>query len=215
MDTTAKPPVKFNLSFTPQLEEYSKIEKPTVKGFANIIGCDVFDLWAWANKKKKDEKGQLTDQLARPKFHQALTNLDKIEKENKPEIFTNKQEVFCILYATDSDICGNGTKCYLKAYGLDEKKEGTYQTAMVNASKLLSETKILERINQLLSAQGFNDVFVDNQLMSVIKQHDDRGAKVAAIREYNKLRQRITDKIDHTTNGKELPTPIYGNKSTE
>jgi hypothetical protein len=54
----------------------------------------------------------------------------------------------------------------------------------------------------LLEETGFNDVAVDKQLATVITQNADFGSKVSAIREYNKLKQRITERIDHTSGGK-------------
>ena len=38
-------------------------------------------------------------------------------------------------------------------------------------------------------------------------QHADFGNKLGAIKEYNKLKQRIVDKIDHTTKGESLNKP--------
>lgn len=126
-----------------------------------------------------------------------------------------KQEMFCKLYATDREFFANGVQAYIEAYNPDTSKKNWYNTARSNASQLLTNTNILKRINELLEMEGLNDAFVDKQLTLLISQNADFGAKTAAIREYNKLKQRITEKIDHTTMGKELPTPIYGGKSTE
>jgi hypothetical protein len=69
---------------------------------------------------------------------------------------------------------------------------------------LLSNAKVCERINELLTDKGLNDQFVDKQLLFVITQHADFGSKVNAIKEYNKLKQRIIDKLDMTSGGKKL-----------
>lgn len=210
-------PVRFELSFTPAIATYieeckTTKEKPTVKGFAKRMGCDVHDLWAWANKKKKDDKGEVTDELARPSFNKELNNLDKIEnpKEDKLNI---QQELFCQLYATDREFFGNGTQTYIEVYEPDQKKPNWYRGAQASASRLLSNVIICARINELLEMGGLNDAFVDKQLLYLIQQHEDKTAKVAAIREYNKLKSRVTEKIDHTSKGKRLPTPIYGGSS--
>jgi hypothetical protein len=219
MDTQPKQnPVRFDLSFTPAIDTYiesctSSKEKPTVKGFAKQLGCDVHDLWAWANKKKKDDKGQLTDVLARPNFHAALTRLHELEKNEEGEKLTLQQELFCKLYASDREFFGNGVQSYIEAYGIDTSKPGAYNVAKAGAYENLTKPYLLKRIDELLELQSLNDQAVDKELAFVIMQKADLSAKTAAIREYNKLRARITEKIDHTTKGKEFPTPIYGSQS--
>jgi len=126
-----------------------------------------------------------------------------------------KQEQFCKIYATEKEFFGNGVESYLEVYDIDKTKPHWYKTACVAASQLLSNVKVCARINDLLEEGGLNDQFVDKQLQFLITQHSEFGAKIAAIREYNKLKQRITEKIDHTTMGEKMPSPIYGSKSTE
>jgi hypothetical protein len=53
----------------------------------------------------------------------------------------------------------------------------------------------------LLEESGLNDQWVDKQLAFVITQYADIPSKVAAIKEYNKMRNRITDKLDITIKG--------------
>jgi hypothetical protein len=62
----------------------------------------------------------------------------------------------------------------------------------------------------LLEETGLNDEWVDKQLSAVITQWADMPSKVAAIKEYNKMRGRIIDKseIKHF-----LPQPILGGSS--
>ncbi len=123
----------------------------------------------------------------------------KAVKKEAPERGLNpRQEMFCKLYATDREFFGNGVQSYLEVYGLadDEGCSITYDTAKVNASKLLTNTNILKRINELLEMEGLNDSFVDKQLNLLITQNADFKAKVAAIKEYNSLKNRIKQKID-------------------
>jgi len=87
--------------------------------------------------------------------------------------------------------------------------KGWYKSTVVSASRLLTNVKILERINELLEKEGLNIPFVDKQLKFLITQHADFGTKLGAIREYNKIQKRITKKVDVTSGGK----PIYGGKS--
>lgn len=118
-----------------------------------------------------------------------------------------KQELFCELYATDREFFGNGTQAYIEAYDIDTSKPSKYKVAMSAASRLLSNVKICEKINSLLEEGGLNDQFVDKQLVYLMTQHEDKKAKMAAIREYNQMKGRITQRIDHTTKGESLPAP--------
>lgn len=126
---------------------------------------------------------------------------------------TAKQELFCRLYASDKEFFGSGVYSYAEAYRIDKKRMNWYKNAQAASSLLLSNIIICNRINELLESGGLNDMFVDKQLQFLIVQHEDRTNKLGAIKEYNKLKQRITEKIDHTTKGKELPTPILGGAS--
>lgn len=213
MDTT-KPqkPIKFDLAFTPEIYKYIDIYKkqqkvPTIAGFASRIGTDEASIYAWADKKLKDENGNLTDKFARPKFLEAVNRLKEVQQELsrlKEERLNAKQELFCQLYATNREFFGNGVQTYIEIYEPDQKKPNWYKSACQSASQLLSNIKVFTRINELLEEEGLNDNFVDKQLLFVISQHNDISGKVAAIREYNKLKQRITDKIDHTTKGEKI-----------
>lgn len=90
-----------------------------------------------------------------------------VQKENKKAVaeaidqvlcnsdLTDKQQLFCILYAMGD----NATSAYLKAY------ECSYNTAMVNACKLLRKTKVRKEVESLkrerFEAQlfGEHDIF--------------------------------------------------------
>lgn len=111
-----------------------------------------------------------------------------------PKPLNPKQEKFCQLYATDTEFFGNGVQAYIEAYGPDTSKPNWYKTAAAAASRLLTNVKVCDRINELLEEQGLNDQNVDKQLLFLINQHADFKSKVAAIREYNKLKGRITEK---------------------
>lgn len=115
-----------------------------------------------------------------------------------------QQENFCQLYATDKSFYGNGVECYLEVYDIDRSKPNWYKTACSAASRVLSSVKVCQRINELLEEQGLNDQFIDKQLLFLVTQHADFNSKMNAIKEYNKLKKRITEKVDLTTKGKEL-----------
>lgn len=113
---------------------------------------------------------------------------------------TEKQLIFCQLYAM-SEMRGNGVMCYARAYGIDLSEKGGYNTAKVGASQALTKHNILDYIRSLYEENDLNDTVVDNELAFVIKQNADFGSKVAAIKEYNQLKQRIIKKLELSTGG--------------
>lgn len=130
-----------------------------------------------------------------------VEDLAKKKKANKEMTLNQRQELFCQLYATGKEFFGNGVAAYLEAYdgSIDRSKPNWYKTACQSASRLLSNVKVCERINSILEDSGFNDVHVDKQLALLLTQHADFKTKLGAIKEYNKLKQRITEKseIEH------------------
>lgn len=118
-----------------------------------------------------------------------MTNVESNTQEKVK--LTDKQELFCKLFATDKLLFGNGTRAYLEAY-----PDSSPEAARRSASDLLTNPDILKRIDELMDLDGFNDVAVDRQLAVVIAQNADFSSKVAAIREYNKLKARVTEKLD-------------------
>ena len=93
---------------------------------------------------------------------------------------------------------GNWVQAYLEVYDIDMEKKWWYKTACANSSRLLSNDKVYTRINTLLEEQWLNDQFIDKQLLFVISQQADLSNKLQAIKEYNKLKQRVIDKLEVT-----------------
>lgn len=120
----------------------------------------------------------------------------KKEKVKKPEDKLNeKQKAFC-KYFVSKEFFGSGVEAYAEAYNIDLGNQKEYNSAKVNASKLLTNANILSRINEELEDAGLNDNFVDKQLLFAITQNADLSSKVKAIGEYNKLKQRILTKTE-------------------
>lgn len=140
--------------------------------------------------------------------------VNKSKVPNAPWFGLNAQQKhFCELYASDREFFGHGLDSYVEAYDVDQTKPNWRLSAMSSASRALKNDKICAYINSLLETGGLNDENVDKQLLFTIVQHADFGSKVQAIKEYNKLKQRIVERIDHTTKGKAMPQPIYGGQS--
>lgn len=142
------------------------------------------------------------------------------------ETLTPKQEAFCRYYTQIAATFGNGTLSYAEAYGYDldnaskddavyeKNKDGinilvescTYDKianiCAVGAHRLVRSSKIDKYIRQLLNEMMDNNV-VDARLIEIIIKGKDQDS-VNAIKEFNKLKQRITEKIDHTSGGKAI-----------
>jgi hypothetical protein len=114
------------------------------------------------------------------------------------ENINEKQKLFCKLYTSAGEFFGSGVHSYIKAYDIDVSKQGAYESAGTCASRLLKNVYILAYINKLLENEGLNDVFVDKQLLFLITQNADFSNKLGALKEYNKLKQRIIDRQETT-----------------
>ena len=120
-----------------------------------------------------------------------MSNIVVKERITPQKRLNIKQDLFCKLYATDSDIMGNASRAYMKAYGAENPI-----VAKASANKLMDRPEITAQINEYLSTEGFNNENVDKQLNYVINQHRDLNVKVKGIQEYNKLKKRITNTLE-------------------
>lgn len=115
-------------------------------------------------------------------------------------ILTPQQERFCTLYASDREFLGNGVQSYIEAYEVEVGKgkgKTSYETCKYMAHKLLTNKKILVRINEIYEGRGLNNAHVDKQLEFLITQNAEFNPKIKAIQEYNKLTKRTTDEVRH------------------
>ncbi len=121
-----------------------------------------------------------------------------------------KQKAFCELYTQSIEFFGNGVQSYIEAYNPDTSKPNWYNSARSSAHNLLTNTDILSYIDKQLESDGFNDQFVDKQIKFLMTQNADFSNKLGAIREYNKLKARIKDKLELTgKDGESLTSQTY------
>jgi hypothetical protein len=133
-----------------------------------------------------------------------------------------QQEAFCQFYADHRGIGGNATKCYALAYdydldGADKDDEERdrrgkiirrssydrmYNVCAVSANDLLKNPNIRTRIREIFKSM-LSDEMVDSKLSEIITSGKHADA-IQGIREYNKLKQRITEKLDVTSGGKTI-----------
>lgn len=209
----------FKREFTQIAQDYLNEQNPTLEGLATLLAVTKDTLMQWASKRKKDEQGNITEELARPHFHQAITRLQEIEKNGKPKhaggrppLYTSAEELQKIIDEY-FDYCDNKTKEIHSdklgdmivpdpepytmsglAYrlGIDRKtlinygeRDGFFHT--IKKARARVEADIERRMNG-------KDTFTPGLIFN---------AK-------NNFGWQETQNIDHTTKGKELPTPIMG-----
>lgn len=128
----------------------------------------------------------------------------KALKKKMEEKLSPQEEYFCELYVSDVEFYGNGTQSYIEAFDITVVKgksrnetddnEMTYEAVRVAAHKLLTNTNILNRIDELLEEGGFNDQQADKTLQFLMTQRADLRVALGAAEAYNKLKARIQDK---------------------
>jgi phage terminase small subunit len=123
--------------------------------------------------------------------------------ENDDSELNEKRKRFCKLFVSE-EFFGNGAQSYIEAYDLTIESQKDYNSACASASRLLSNVKVCDYINELLDDAGLNDNFVDKQLLFMLTQNADYTQKMAAIREYNKVKGRITNKHDIKSDGQPI-----------
>lgn len=120
-----------------------------------------------------------------------MNHLDVLKKYG----LNMQQELFCQYYVSPTEFYGNGVQSYAAAYNLDITNPTQYNSAKARASQLLSQVYIMTRINDLIETTGFNDENADKQLYFLMMQSADFHAKLGALKEYNKLKKRITERL--------------------
>lgn len=135
--------------------------------------------------------------------HEATVAREKEAAESK---LSPQEMFFCELWASDREFFGNGTQSYIEAFEVklvkkpdpdSDDNEMTYDQVRYHAHRLLTDTNILKRINEIFETRGLNDAFVDKQLEVVITQNAEFSPKIKAIAEYNKLKKRTAEQVQH------------------
>ncbi len=106
-----------------------------------------------------------------------------------------RQIDFCRYYTTE-EFYGNGIRAYGKAYGLNPDDKNQRAACSVGANNHLKHAAILMMVNILLDSEGFNDGFIDKQLLSVATQNADLKAKMLAIKTYYEVTGRIKKQVE-------------------
>lgn len=125
---------------------------------------------------------------------------------------TPQQLLFCKYYTTMGDTFSNATISYATAYDYELPRDindkviissSEYKTCQANGSRLLLNDKIIVEKNRLLVEQFNDDTVADARINSIIVSGKDTDA-IQAVKHRNDLKQRVTKKLDITTNGRPL-----------
>lgn len=135
------------------------------------------------------------------------------EKDKNEKMLNPNEKMFCQLYFGGGKYFGNGTWSYIKAFSIDvpllpisflnTKQKKRYNIARSTSSDLLAKPYIKEEGNKILDSLLKNEI-VDRELVKIIMQDEDKMSKNVAIKEYNRLKTRVADKVDLTSKGEKI-----------
>lgn len=135
-----------------------------------------------------------------------------VKKDKKPPVkpedrkLTLKQTLFVKYYLfwyTDKDDkektfrLWNALQSYGKAYAKKMNTDAQKSMCWVEWYTNLNKPNIQKYMAVMLKNEWFNHHVIDARLLSIAKSWEDKDA-IAAIREYNKLLDRITDRFEWT-----------------
>lgn len=164
-----------------------------------------------------------------------------IPTSNKVVSIEQEKEIFLRLFIQGQETRNNKTRSYIMAKGqnpdewdktpltreitdrMGKKRnieipksseyDKKYHVAETTAYQWLCQPRVNARRMQLTS-ELLKDHIVDNEMMKVIIQDKDLTAKNTAMREYNKLAQRIVDRKDIRTQSVGVIRHLYGEADT-
>lgn len=147
----------------------------------------------WKSQDKWDEelngalpisKGNVTNENKKSNINKS-DNKKPIADEVKEVLdnteLTDKQRLFCVIYAQ----CMNAAKAYQKAY------KSTYETAMVEGSKNLRKPKVKKQLDKLISSQ-INKEFLKRSLIQ--KYIDIAFSDITEYVKFGKKYEQVLDK---------------------
>lgn len=140
-------------------------------------------------------------------------NITIIEKEEvvKKKDLTLQQQLFIKLYTEKGDTTNNGTLSYALAYNYELEKDSKgknittgkdYCICKANASRLLANANIKSEIKDIWLSR-FIDSDVDARTSQILHNGKDSDS-IQAIKIHNELKNRITKRIDLTSNGRPM-----------
>lgn len=122
-----------------------------------------------------------------------------LTKDKNPYGLNLNQKRFAEYYILGGDNnefrIGNATHSYAKAYSYDLSEEGKADICSGEGSKLLRNPKVKKYMRDVLEASGWNDEAMDARLKQIGFTGKDADS-INAIKEFNKIKKRVTDKLE-------------------
>ena len=107
-----------------------------------------------------------------------------------PDSLKPNQQAFCRNYILNKQTKWCWQHSYAQAYWKDPIVDNA--TCRTNASRLLAKDDIKKYCRALLDEYIFNDMEIDLELSKIIQQDHNLLSKLWWIKEYNRLRKRLT-----------------------
>ncbi|WP_143314220.1 terminase small subunit [Clostridium sp. HBUAS56017] len=181
-----------------------------LKDIASELGVSDTQIRKWKNQDKWEDvlNGNVTNDKVTSKSNVTKKTKTKSNgnKKSKPvelkpipedvkevlqnEELTERQRIFCVAYVQ----CFNATKAYLKAYTC------TYESAMVNGSRLLRNDKVREQI-QFLKQGQLSESLLDKNV--ILQKYID--IALSDMKEYIKFGKKYKKIWGKDENGNDVP----------
>ena len=120
-----------------------------------------------------------------------------LKKPNEPQKLFCQYYIFGIKTGKKIKWRFNGTYCYGKAYDLKMTKKNILICA-VGSSRLLRDEKVKAYMQELLKEAGLTNEVADTVLLDLMKHPSSWKARRDGLKEYNKVKGRITRKTEHS-----------------
>jgi len=120
-----------------------------------------------------------------------LPTREQVEDSKNLPALNVKQDLFCQLYCSPRFLF-NPRGAYVESFGCSR------EAANSSAYRLMSDPRVLARIEEYLALGGFTQQSVDLAHLENLKQSEDLGVRQRAIEHFNKLRGRIVEKTEST-----------------
>lgn len=195
------------IKYKPEYLEIAKNSKSLVE-LSQKIGVEIQTIMAWANKKKKDEQGNRTEELARPEFMLIVSELFKAKPEEKPKHAggrpTKYRPEFVNIAKGYIETCSRENTELPTIEGLalllevDDERISEYSALYPEFHATIKALKAKQKA-QLMNDGMYGGKEV-NSTMAIFLLKVNHGLVE-------------TQNIDHRTLGKELPTPIMNGQT--
>lgn len=126
--------------------------------------------------------------MVEPVTKELTTDLSQMKiRAQTASKLTREQKLFARAYIDPaSETYGDVEASFTKIFGLQKK-------ALEKGYLLITYPSVRKYLGQIIAASGWNDDIVDAEHLRIIKQGENLPSKMQAIKEYNRLNNRVND----------------------